>query len=236
MEGFNPIKAIGDFIQENAMEDFGDPIKLACAVCDPKGAMLNSARTVFDFPLYWFWDKLSRYFKGSFASYDDRLKWCKKFQKDNKNYQKYIRRMIDTISKIENDVKVDYYANLTRWCLVQDADVELFFRLSQFLLSTTVDDLRFMEQARMDAKMDYNISIFYLLRDGLVEQDKDGEKYVFSDMGRALKTNCLNYNEDGIKNREQYLTTEQISLPEPIKALSWTDLDGATFNGGDANG
>lgn len=61
-----------------------------------------------------FWGKMSLFLNGILKDSDIQIKLSEYFNKDNAGYEKYTKRLIHIINSIDDDKKIDYFADLTR--------------------------------------------------------------------------------------------------------------------------
>lgn len=116
-----------------------DPVAGIKTIEDVRQLMLH-------FPSAIFWSKMKRFLQGTFSDYGDQVKLAEKFDRDNAKYHEFVKRLIYTIDKIDDDKKVDRFAALTRCFLLTDLEPRLFFKLSKFIIMCTPEELDFLEQ------------------------------------------------------------------------------------------
>ncbi len=188
-----------------------DPVSGAVAV-------LNVKQILFHMPTVIFWNKIERFFKGTYKRFDDQVKMASRFNEDNEKYIKYVKKQIQLIDKFDDDAKVDYFAKLTRCLFLQEIDFSLYFKLAQILNQCTPFELEYIRKVEIDKKQKNNAVVSSLYQYGLIELDKDkGEVfYKFSDYAKALKGNCLNYGDE--TNCKIFVTYDDVgplSIAEP---------------------
>lgn len=61
---------------------------------------------VFHFPTIIFWDKMKRFFQKTFYNYEEQVKLAAKFSGDNRKYTEFVKRLIYTIDKIDDDESI----------------------------------------------------------------------------------------------------------------------------------
>lgn len=190
-------------IQNYAGEGFWNLIQ-AVVMSDPFAgisSIKNIRDLIFHLPTVLFWDKMKRYLLGTFHDYESQVKMAQKFNNDNTQYAAFVKRQIHTIQSIDDDLKIDFYAALTRCFLLTDMDQTLFFKLSKFITSCTVEELQFLQGLPYDYFADNSAMISMLYQSGLFMHDEkpDGSEetcYVLSDFAKALKENCLNFDDE----------------------------------------
>lgn len=202
----------------------------------------NAKDLVFHMPTILFWDKMQRYLFGTFKNFSEQVRMAEKFTKDNNEYTEFVKRQIHIINELDDDIKVDYFASLTRAFLLTPLEQNLFFKLAKFLSMCTVAELNYLKNYKEQSQN--NAIISSLCQYGLLMPDNNSgteRKYVLSSYGEALKQNCINF-DDGI-NGEKYLASyNDLSpvnmIPEP---LTWGNMDkmledsSIVLNGGDSN-
>lgn len=183
---------------------------------------------LFHIPTAIFWNKMRRFLLGTYRNYEEQLKMASHFNNDEKKYTEFVKKQIYLIDKIDDDMKIDYLALLTRCMLHNKMDVALYFKLAKFINQCTSYELDYMKKANIDAKMENNAMVSSLYQYGLLDQDSDDSRvyYVFSGFGKALKGNCLNYDKD--KLYKVFSTYESIE-PSKLLELAVGDLDMGEF-------
>lgn len=186
--------------------------------------LVNDVRElVFQMPTVLFWNKVKRCFMGTYFSGDKRIRLAAKFNKDNKDYVKFVKRQILLINELDEDEKIDYFSKLTRCFFIQGMEEALYFRLAKFLVQCTSYELKFMEDLDLNAENDNTAMVSILHQYGLFEQKEypsiGGAYYTLSSFGVALKECCLNFDERAV--REEYLSyaaMEPLAIPKPAQA------------------
>lgn len=200
-------------IQNYAGDSFYNLIKVV--LFHDGGAAMDGIKDVkdiiFHIPTALFWDKMQRYLYGTFKSYSEQVEMSNKFSGDNADYNAFVKRQMQLIDKIDDDAKVDYFANLTRCFLLTEMNVALYYKLANFLNLCTSEELTYIKDFGNDKKSDLNVMIASLYQYGLYEQD--GTYYVLSDFGKALKADSLNFDEPAMC-RNRILSYDQM---KPLK-------------------
>lgn len=188
----------------------------------------NIKELVFHMPTVLFWDKMKRFLMGTFHDYQDQIKMAQKFEKDNKNYAVFVKRQIHLINNLDDDMKIDYFAALTRCLLITDLNESLYFKLCKFLSICTPDELMFIKNCEYDFRGNNNTIISVLFQYGLFTQIEEQETiktyYVLSDFAKALKQNCLNFN-DGLHEKSRLISYEQLAPLNIPEAITKADID-----------
>lgn len=76
---------------------------------------------------------MQRYMFATFRDYAEQVKMAGKFSEDNKDYERFVKRQIHLINEIDDDKKVDYFAQLTSCYLLTEMDNALYYKLAKFL-------------------------------------------------------------------------------------------------------
>ena len=188
------------------------------------GALLDAAgdvkNIIFHTPTVLFWDKMQRYLFGTFKCFDDQVKMSEKFTKNNSCYESFVKKQINLVNEMNDDKKIDYFASLTRRFLLNEMENDLYYKLARFINLCTSDELDYIKNFDYNSKAKINAVISSLYQYGLFEQSEsnDGADYVLSGFAKALKNNCLNYDE-GLNSRDRILSYDQIpplNIAEPI--------------------
>lgn len=187
-------------------------------------SMEDVKNLVFHFPTIIFWSKMKSFFQGTFANYEEQVKLAAKFSSDNNKYTEFVKKLIYTIDKIDDDEKVDYFANLTRSFLLTGLQPELFFKLSKFIVMCTPQELDYLKGVSELGVLSNSAMVFALCQYGLlVKRDMLSDEYILSDFAKALKQNCLNFN-DGIGGRIRIVGYEEMKVAD--NSLHWEELPG----------
>lgn len=229
----NQVKALATIIKDRDLQGYvGDGfwnLVQAVVAKDPFSG-LDSAKNVreliFHMPTVLFWDKMKRFLFGTFHNYEDQIKMAQKFSDDNEYYATFVKRQIHLIDALDDDMKVDYFAALTRSFFTTDLDGKLYFKLCKFLSACTLEELLFMEECSYDFKSGNTAVISSLFQYSLFTSDADNENggtyYLLSDFAKALKQHSLNY-EDGLGGQTRLCSYRQLT---PLHLLeSATDAE-----------
>lgn len=230
----NQTKALATIMMdENLQEYAGDSfLNLIQAVVtkDPFSgleAAKNIKELIFHMPTVLFWDKMKRFLFGTFHSYEDQIKMAQKFNEDSECYTTFVKRQIHLIDALDDDMKVDYFAALTRCFLLTDLDGGLYFKLCKFLSICTPEELVFIGNCPYDFKGSNTAIISALFQYGLFTQDEGSEAeetyYILSDFARALKQNCLNY-DDGLQGSSRLVAYEQLTPLNLAENSLWSNF------------
>lgn len=182
---------------------------------------------LFHAPSVLFWDKMQRYMFGTFRNYAEQVKMAGKFNEENMDYEKFVKRQIHLINEINDDKKVDYFAQLTRCYLLTEMENALYYKLARFLIMCTPEELDYIASFDYEETTNLTAMVSSLYQYGLFEQQErknGGVDYVLSGFAKALKNNSLNFNE-GISGRDRIVSYSQISPLSISEPMTWEDLD-----------
>ena len=216
----NQVRALTAILKDKDLQEYaGDGVwNLIQAVVtkDPFSGLAagkDIKELIFHMPTVLFWDKMQRFLLGTFHSYEYQIKMAQKFSEDNEGYVAFVKRQIHLIDALDDDMKVDYFAALTRCFLMTDLDGGLYFKLCKFLSTCTPEELLFMENCPYDFKSNNTAIISSLFQYGLFTQVNDsniGTYYVLSDFAKALKQDSLNF-EDGLEGNVRLVSYDQLA-------------------------
>ena len=191
---------------------------------------------IFHMPTVLFWDKMQRFLAGTFHSFEDQIKMARKFNEDNKEYEAFVKRQIHLINALDDDLKINYFAELTRCFLITDLDSTLYFKLCKFLSTCTLEELSFLENCNFDFKGENNAIISSLFQYGLITQIEEDETtktfYVLSDFAKALKQNSLNFKGE-LHEKLRFISYDQLAplnLSESITTEEINEMFNETQN------
>ncbi len=195
---------------------------------------IDTTSCVLNFPTYIFLKKFERYLLGTLCNFEEQCKLAGKLdpKSNTKNYQKLTEELILTIDKIESLDKILYFSSLTRALLLLDMEIELFWKLKYYIMNCTIGELKFLEDLPMNYKGRLNTKISILYRYGLfqqvfIESDHD-TMYEISDFGKALKSNCLNFDDEqtALKTGKTLIKYDDLSPLEMLEPMSYSDIEG----------
>ncbi len=216
-------------IQEYAGDAFWNIIK-AVSLGDLealKDTALDVKNIIFHTPTVLFWDKMQKYMFGIFRDFNEQVKMAAKFNADNEEYKKFVKKQLHLINEMKDDKKVDYFAQLTRCYLLTEMKDDLYYKLARFLVMCTPEELDYIASFGYDKKTKLTVMVSMLYQYGLFDQQEKehgGVDYVLSGFAKALKCNSLNFDE-GMNGKIRMLSYEQlepINIPEP--AL-WEEIE-----------
>lgn len=191
------------------------------------------AKTVFQLPNYFFWRKMGRLLKGTFLDSEDGIRLAAKFDPESEDYISFIEHLIHMVNQVENSDKVDWYANLTRAWLITNMDLDLYYKLAKFLTLCTVSELSYIKEFSYNNQSINTTRVSALYQFGLFTQItvEGGEtRYILSDFAKALKQNCLNFDE-GLKGQERLSSYEALQPLELVETATADELERALYGG-----
>lgn len=195
------------------------------------GALLDSGTDIknllFHAPTVLFWDKMQRYMFGTFMDYREQVKMACRFNHDNRDYEKFVKKQIHLINEINDDKKIDYFAQLTRCYLLTEMESALYYKLARFITMCTPEELEYIASFDYDNTTKLTTMVSSLYQYGLFEhQEKEngGVDYVLSGFAKALKSNSLNFDEgtNGRVRISSYAQITPLSIAEP---MTFEDID-----------
>ena len=161
------------------------------------------------------------------GDYAEQVKMAGKFSEDNKDYERFVKRQIHLINEIDDDKKVDYFAQLTRCYLLTEMDNALYYKLAKFLIMCTPEELDYIASFDYEGTTQLTAMVSSLYQYGLFEQQEKqhgGVSYALSGFAKALKYNGLNFNErtSGEKRIVSYSQIAPLSISE---LMTWEDIN-----------
>jgi hypothetical protein len=230
----NQVSALATILKDNDIHEYaGDAfwnIIKAVSLGDA-GALFDTVTDIknllFHAPTVLFWDKMQRYMFGTFKNYDEQVIMAKKFIHDNGDYEKFVKKQIHLINEINDDKKVDFFAQLTRSYLLTEMEDALFYKLARFLTMCTPEELDYIASFNYDKKTELTAMVSSLYQYGLFDQrerENGGVDYVLSGFAKALKSYSLNFDE-GTASRARIVSYEQIEPLNISEPMSFEDLD-----------
>ena len=121
-------------------------------------------KIVLSVPNIIFADKMYRFLTKAFRNYDDQVKFATRFEKDSRNYNDSVKKIVQIVDKIDFDEKIDWLANLTRAVFLECIDIDEYLSLSTAISMLTVDDLRALKYyyGRKDEEENSTLSNYYI--------------------------------------------------------------------------
>ena len=110
------------------IEKFKDSFETVCSVSD----------LILCEKLQRFFEKLNK----QDADFAKRVDWARHFSKDSKKYKENSRRLVHVINSMNDDDKIDVFANLTRAFLLNLIDLNMFWRLCSVLQNIYIEDVQ----------------------------------------------------------------------------------------------
>ena len=207
---------------------FGDPAALAEAADDMK-------QLIFHMPAVLFWDKMQRYLFGTFRSYEDQVRMAQKFTRENADYAAFVKKQMHLVNELNDDRKIDDFAQLTRCYLLTELDEALYDKLARYLNICTAGELAYLRTFGYDQRSALNVMISALYQYGLFDQTQDergGTAYVLSGFGKALKLCSLNFDEGcgGMERITSYGQLTPLNIAEPASMDEIEEMFHDTFD------
>lgn len=170
----------------------------------------DARKLLWQIPNALFWDKMFRFMTSTFSDYEYQIKMCKKFQKDNKKYKEFVKKLIQVIEKLDFDEKVDWFANLTRSFLMELINEDEYFKLSFALRQVSSQDLLYLKMLVNENDKPENGVLNTLYQHSLTDKHTPNtcgsihSEYNISELGVRF----LKYGMD-LDNCEKYKITEK---------------------------
>ena len=216
-------------IQKYASDDLKELVASALSnnPFETAAAIKKTISDIAHLPTFLFWNKMERFLRGTFQSFEDQIKMAARFDPTTDDYAKFTVKLVSILNQIDIEEKVDYYANLARAFLLEQIDETLFFKLSKFLLQCTMDELLFLQRIEYTYTSPNNMMVSALFQYGLIEQGEtqDGTRmYKLSDFAKALKQNGLNFYSE-LNGMERIGSFDDMKPPVlPSKAITYNDI------------
>ncbi|MFI3236669.1 MAG: hypothetical protein R3Y47_01420 [Lachnospiraceae bacterium] len=177
------------------LEDFislvlsaGNPITAIKLVVDV-GQLLGSIPDMI------FWEKMQRFLKGAKSGKADEVNLAEKFCEDNAKYKEFTKQLIYIIDALDEDKKIDFFADLTRCYLVTGMDNHLYMKLIQILKQCTSYELEYIKSQELEGNLKEGTVLSMINVYGLVEVT-DNNEFFLTGTAKALKSFCLNYSDE----------------------------------------
>lgn len=150
-----------------------------------------------------FWNKVKIWLSNIYDNPDMEVKISSKFAEDNDKYVDYTKRQLQYITEIDEDEKIDYYANLTRAWLIGYIDSSIYFKLVYLLKIFTLEELKYLRDDYNE--VEFTTTNFYIKeyeRHGIVEivqeTDQGNTVYRYSHLAKVFLVVGLRYGEMNI--------------------------------------
>ena len=207
-----------NFIIEN-VKDIFKPLSIACDVKE----------FIFTIPNQIFFNKMKRFLSESYCELDlhIRVRFAQKFSEDD--YTNYVKRQIELINSINDENKIDYLANLTRACILGFIDTNVYFKLSNIINQTTIEELKYLSKYIDKEIEDNNAYIYSLQQIGLVKQDiisgfgENIQKYSYTEFGKAIDKFAIKLNKADSKYK--YDSNDMLTLENMIFSETSIQID-----------
>ena len=163
---------------------------------------LDTKRFIYQMPNILFWDKMERLLYGTYKNFGEQVKMAQKFSDDD-GYIEFTKRQMQLVDSINDDKKIDFFANLTRAFLLECIDIELYFKLSEILSRCTREELFFLKNNYTNKEIELNIYVDSFLNLGLAvvsymetNGDSSRNKYKYNYIAKALDMYSLSFGEE----------------------------------------
>ena len=147
-----------------------------------------------------FWGKIKKWLEKTYASSEVEAKISSKFTEDEPKYREYTKRQIQFIAQVDEEEKIDFYANLTRAWLLGYIDSSLYFKMSYLLKIFTLEELEYLKEnydTNSITDINYYIREFslYGLVDVVENTNVGHSTYKYSDLAEAFVSCGLLFND-----------------------------------------
>ena len=182
-------------------------------------------------------DKIKRFVEAQDSDFEEWLKISCDFQNDFSEYKSTVKMLIYVIESINDEMKIDVYANLMRAYKVRLLDKRMFIKLSSMLSTLHYDDLIFLQNCVGRELCEIfedgnfisiayanliNNGLLYCTTDGLWDNTREDRRYKITKPGLEMIRCGIEYNNyDKYKDLQiiyevrekdlQPVTEEQIS-------------------------
>lgn len=151
-----------------------------------------------------FWEKIKKWLEKTYTSPEMEVKISSKFTEDEPKYREYTKRQIQFIAQVDEEEKIDFYANLTRTWLLGYIDSSLYFKMSYLLKLFTLEELEYLkENYNTNPITDINFYIrefsLYGLVDTIETTNLGNSTYKYSDLAEIFVSCGLLFDDDDIK-------------------------------------
>ncbi|MCL2837713.1 MAG: hypothetical protein FWE04_01410 [Oscillospiraceae bacterium] len=118
-------------------------LSLALPYVSIPNIMRNGAENIANILLI---DKINRFLSKQDHDFEEKLKISSKFTKDDRKYKKNVKLIIHNLNSINDDYKIDVYANLTRARLCELLCEDTYLRLTFILSNLHYGDLEYLKE------------------------------------------------------------------------------------------
>ena len=151
-----------------------------------------------------FWSNIKKWLEETCKEPELEVELSTKFTQDEENYKEYAKRQIQFIAQIDEEKKIELYANLTRAWLMGYIDKTLYFKLAYLLKVYTLEELDYLKNnytCNEIETVNYYIREFslYGLMDIDTMTDQRNSIYKYSMLAKIFREVCLCYEEEKIE-------------------------------------
>ena len=149
---------------------------------------------------------MQKFFVGTFQDYKAQVKLSSKFA-DEESRRDFVNRLLRILNEIDDEIKIDYLANLARSVLLNLIDLPLFYKLSKILRFTTREELNYLSENINRGESVIDVYVASLLQHGLAMKYDLGRGYMmsgpyedtydFTHLGLCLDMFAISFNVDG---------------------------------------
>lgn len=190
-----------DFVDVIKSEDIRNDL-IEIAKNEPTGVVSTLvnlgklAKDVTNIPNMLFYSKLEKFLQGTGnIEYEKRIKFISKFV--NGQEILFVGKLLYIIDKIDDENKSLILSNLLRSLCYENIDIGMFFRLSNIVNNTTLEDLAYLLKNQSTSGFTLDLNVDSLCKAGLMQKTSMGavNTYEISFLGNLLLQNGLAYGD-----------------------------------------
>lgn len=147
-----------------------------------------------------FWSKMKKWLQQTYTTQEMEANISAKFTEDEPKYKEYTKRQLQFIAQVDEEEKIDFYANLTRAWLLKYIDSSLYFKLSYLLKVFTLEELEYLKEnytTQDITTINYYIREFslYGLIDIVENTNMGNSKYKYSELAEIFVVCGLTFDD-----------------------------------------
>ena len=175
----------------------------------PLKQFATTGKLLFSIPDILFWDKMHRFLLGTYSDFSYQQKIFERFSTDDE-YRDFTKRQLHFINEIDDDKKIDFFAQLTQALALDMIDLPLYFKLASILNATIREELEYLSANIKYKNFPSNVFVIALMQHGLIMKTNAtwgnigktaGEGDVFD---FTLLAHCLDKFSIDFQNAEKY--------------------------------
>lgn len=174
-----------------------------------------------------FWSNIKKWLEDTYKDPDLEVRLSAKFTQDEAKYKEYTKRQLQYIAQIDEEGKIELYANLTRAWLMGYIDKTLYFKMAYLLRVYTLEELEYLKNNYTENninKLNYYIKEFslYGLIDIISMTDQGNSEYRYSMLAKVFRSICLCYEQEKINFYN--LGLEDLEVVNTKTCLEWIEF------------